>query len=294
MTLPSPDFDDLALLADAARAAGALLKSRFGEPVKTWSKGAAGPVTEVDLAVDALLKERLRGARPDYGWLSEETTDTSERLAARRIFIVDPLDGTIAFLKGWPEFCVSIAVAEEGAAVAGVVFNPITDQFFAAWRGGGATCNGAPVSASGADQVEGARMIGSAAFYGDARWPIPWPPVSATKVHALAYRLALIAGGAHDGLVALGFKNDWDLAAGALLVEEAGGRVTDPFGAPFRFNQPLPRQAGAVAAGRSLHPLLIDRVRLTPHPATLERRQPAGADPARDDKRDQQEGQGNA
>lgn len=271
MTSPSRDSEDLALLIDAARAAGALLKAKFGQSVETWSKGADGPVTEVDLAADALLKGALRTARPDYGWLSEETADTPDRLDAERIFIVDPLDGTRAFLQGVPEFCVSVAVAAQGAATAGVVYNPIRDELYAAFAGGGATLNGAPIRVSDQTELEGARMIGAAGFYTDPRWPRPWPPVVATRVQALAYRLALIAGGAHDGMVALGFKNDWDVAAGALLVAEAGGRVTDPFEAPFAFNRPQPRQNGAVAAGPALHPLLIERVRRTPHPAAFER-----------------------
>lgn len=272
MTSPLPDFDDdLALLIEAGRAAGALLAAHFGARVKTWSKGAAGPVTEVDLAADALLKAHLRDARPDYGWLSEETADTPDRLAADCLFIVDPLDGTKSFLEGKPDFCVSLAVAEHGEVMAGVVYNPIHDELYAARRGGGATLNGAPTRVTTRDALPGARLIGSAGFYRDKRWPQPWPEVEATDVHALAYRLALVSAGAHDGMVALGYKNDWDVAAGALLVAEAGGRVTDPFGAPYLFNQPQPRQAGAVASGSALHPLLIERVRRTPHPATFER-----------------------
>lgn len=272
MTSPLPDFDDdLALLIDAGRAAGALLAAHFGARVKTWSKGAAGPVTEVDLAADALLKTQLRGARPGYGWLSEETADTPDRLTATRLFIVDPLDGTKSFIEGKPDFCVSLAIAERGAVTAGVVYNPIHDELFAARRGGGATLNGAPVRVTSRTDLAGARMIGSRGFYGDKRWPEPWPEVEAENVHAMAYRLALVSAGVHDGMVALGFKNDWDVAAGALLVTEAGGCVTDPFGAAYVFNQPQPRQAGAVASGSALHPLLIDRVRRTPHPATFER-----------------------
>lgn len=272
MISPLPDFeDDLALLIDAGRAAGALLAAHFGARVKTWSKGAAGPVTEVDLAADALLKAHLRGARPDYGWLSEETADTPDRLQAERLFIVDPLDGTKSFIEGKPDFCVSLAVAERGVVTAGVVYNPIHDEMFAARRGGGTTLNGAPTRVTDRTALPGSRLIGSSAFYRDPRWPQPWPEVEATNVHAMAYRLALVSAGAHDGLVALGFKNDWDVAAGALLVQEAGGCVSDPFGAPYQFNQPQPRQAGAVASGAALHPLLIERVRRTPHPATFER-----------------------
>lgn len=273
MTSPSQaseDEADLALLSDAARAAGAVLKSYFGKSIATWSKGAAGPVSEADLEADALLKDGLRTARPDYGWLSEETADTPDRLAAERLFIVDPLDGTRAFLGGIPEFCVSLAVAAHGAATVGVVYNPITDELYAARTGGGATLNDAPIRVSPRDALEDARMLGGAGFYTDRRWPVPWPRFRTRSVHAIAYRLALIAAGAQDGLVALGYKHDWDVAAGAVLVAEAGGRITDPWDEPFRFNRPEPRQNGAVAAGPGLHPLLIERVRRTPHPSAFE------------------------
>lgn len=271
MTSPSPDSDDLALLIEAARAAGALLKRHFGTSVRTWSKGAQGPVTEVDLAADALLKSMLRDARPEYGWLSEETADTPERLDSERCFVIDPLDGTVAFIKGKPDFCVSAAVVANGAPVAGVVFNPMRDELYAARAGAGAHLNDAAIQASAQAAVSGARLIGSASFYADPRWPAPWPELTATSVPALAYRLALVAAGSHDGVVSLGFKHEWDLAAGAVLVGEAGGIVTDPFGQPFRFNQPVPRLPGAVAAGPALHPLLIERVRGTPHPSVFQR-----------------------
>jgi myo-inositol-1(or 4)-monophosphatase len=269
--LPASDDEaDLALLVEGAREAGAVLRRYFGNPVQTWSKGAAGPVTQADLEADALLRAALTAARPGYGWLSEETADTPDRLAAERLFIVDPLDGTRSFLAGIPQFCVSLAIADQGRARIGVVYNPITEKMFAARAGGGATLNGEPIEVSRQSVLAEARMLGAKGFYAHPKWPVPWPAFPVTSVHALAYRLALVAAGKHDGMVALGYKHDWDVAAGAVLVEEAGGVVTDPFNAAFRFNREVPRQNGAVAAGPALHPLLIERVRITPHPAALE------------------------
>jgi len=195
----------------------------------------------------------------------------AERRGAQRVFIIDPLDGTAAFIKGDPEFCVSIGLVEFGEPIAGVVYNPVRDEMFAARRGGGATLNGEAITVTDRSAVEGARLIGSAAFYGDHRWPTPWPSLIATKVPAMAYRLALVAAGRHDGVVALGYKHEWDLAAGALIVTEAGGRIGDPFGGAFRFNQAEPRLPGTVAAGPALYPLLIERVQGTPHPSVFER-----------------------
>jgi myo-inositol-1(or 4)-monophosphatase len=265
----SSPAQDLALLADAAHAAGQILRDRFGGALETWSKGAAGPVTDVDLAVDKLLRETLTAARPAYGWLSEETADDSARLGKARAFSVDPLDGTRAFIQGVPDFCTSLAVVENGAPVAAVVLNPIKQEVFAAAKGQGATLNGRAITVSARDQLEGAHLPGQPGFYRDKRWPAPWPPLRATPRMALSYRLALVACGEFDGMVALGFKHEWDLAAGVLLVEEAGGRVSDPWGESLIFNQPDPRLPGAVASGPALYPVLLEQVRRTPHPSTF-------------------------
>ncbi len=266
MTSPSPDADR-ALLLEAAASACALLREGYERPVAVWSKGAAGPVTEVDLAGDRLLREILTQARPDYGCLSEETHDDCVRLEKERVFIVDPLDGTEAFLRQAPEFCTALAVVERGAPIASVVANPITGETFSAARGGGAFLNEAAIGVSDLAELEGARLIGRPGWFKDlARRGAPWPPLTLTHVHAMTYRFALVAAGVHDGLVALGHKQDWDVAPGALIVTEAGGRVSDPWGRPLVFNTLRHRTPGAVASGSRLHPLLIERVETTPDP----------------------------
>jgi myo-inositol-1(or 4)-monophosphatase len=259
---------DLALLRDAALAAGPLMRDGFNADYEIWSKGAAGPVTEIDLAVDAMLKERLRGARGDYGWLSEETADNAERLSRRRVFVVDPIDGTRAFIKKKPDFVTALAVVEDGNPVVGVVYNPITGELYEAVAGEGATLNGEPLSVSDANAVEGARMIGPKDVFANPRWPTPWPAMEITHKNAIAYRMALIATGAHDAMVALGWKAEWDIAAATVIVREAGGRVTDPWDGEISFNCPDPRAPGVVAAGPALHPSLIERVKVVPHPST--------------------------
>jgi myo-inositol-1(or 4)-monophosphatase len=273
--LPSPESDareDLALLRDAALSVGPLLRAKFGAEFEIWSKGAAGPVTEVDLAVDRMLREFLTAARPGYGWLSEETADSPDRLTRRSVFVVDPLDGTRAFIKRKPEFCTALAVVRDGRPVAGVVYNPILEELFEASLGHGARLNGEDIRVSGAAAIEDCRMIGPEDLFTHKSWPTPWPTMQRTQKNAIAYRVALVASGEYDATVSLGFKHEWDIAAASIILSEAGGRISDPWNGPYCFNKPDPRVPGVVAAGPSLHPLLIDRVTITPHPSTFAER----------------------
>jgi myo-inositol-1(or 4)-monophosphatase len=266
MTLQSP-ASDLALMESCAREAGALTRAYFGRVVKTWSKGQAGPVTEVDLKVDALLKEKLAAARPEYGWLSEETADSAARLEKERVWIVDPIDGTEAFIKGVPQYTVSIGLAEKGRVTAGAVYNPMTDEMFLGAEGVPATLNARLVRASERSVLEGAKLIGKPRTFNDKRWPVPWPKLQLDFRHSLAYRLALVAAGVFDGTLLLGYKSEWDIAGGAAIVQAAGGSITDTSGKPLVFNKREPQAIGAVASGRHLHAQLIERVQWLPHPS---------------------------
>ncbi|MEJ0023779.1 MAG: 3'(2'),5'-bisphosphate nucleotidase CysQ [Alphaproteobacteria bacterium] len=270
MTSPSPVSEaacaDLALIKEAVLACGPLLRDAFGGDVQIWSKPGGSPVTEIDLAVNEILHGRLTSARPDYGWLSEESPDDKTRLSCTRTFIVDPLDGTTSFIKGRPEFGVAVALAYAGVAVAGIVYNPITEELFEASLGDGARLNGAPMKTSAATSLEQARILTPKTFFSSRKWAAPWPEMQIDQRGALTYRMALVACGAFDGTASLGLKHEWDIAAGAILISEAGGRITDPWDEPLTFNQPDPRVPGMVAAGACLHPLLIERLRETPHP----------------------------
>lgn len=239
----------------------------MGKPLEIRSKGEAGPVTNVDIAVNDLLIERLRGNRPAYGWLSEETPDDpDERVDTLRVFIVDPIDGTAAMIAKVPQFTISIGVSEQGRAAAGAVYNPLTDEMFLGAVGAGASLNGRKVETTTRDTIEGARLIGQKFRFNDKRWPSPWPKVDIIDRQSIAYRLALIAAGHGDAALLFGFKHEWDVAAGAAIVEAAGGRATDFYNAPLAFNQANPRAPGVVAAGASLHPLLIERTCHWPDP----------------------------
>jgi len=250
---------DLELIRDAALKAGALALAEREAGLNISSKSGGSPVTSADLAFDALLKDILLTARPDYGWLSEETADTPDRLSRRRIFVVDPIDGTVAYMKGKPWWCVPIAVVEDGRAVTAVIHAPALSETFEATLGGGATLNAKPISASDTDDLDDASVLADARLMEGPHWDEPWPPMRFEKRNALAYRMALVAAGAFDAAIALTPKWDWDVCAGALIAEEAGAWVSDHHGQAWRFNQPDPRQNSLICSAPALHPLIVRR-----------------------------------
>ncbi len=254
---------DLALMEQAVRDAGAIARKFYRGSYRKWDKAKGQPVTECDLAIDRFLCDRLCAARPDYGWLSEETEDDPERLHMKFVWVVDPIDGTVAFLKGRPYFTICAAVVERSRPVAGVVYNPIIGECFAAISGMGATLNGIQIHVSNRRELENCRMLGPKATFdcppGIAP-TVPWPPMHVETRNSIAYRLALVACGAFDATVALSAKHDWDLAAGDLIVREAGGCVTTHTGETFRYNGKMPVQSSVVAAGPALHAQLVARV----------------------------------
>ncbi|WP_339913008.1 3'(2'),5'-bisphosphate nucleotidase CysQ [uncultured Brevundimonas sp.] len=250
---------DLKLIRAAAQAAGQLALAERERGLKTWSKFGGSPVTSADMAVDALLKDTLLGARPDYGWLSEETADGPERLSRRRIFIVDPIDGTVAYMKNTPWWCIPIAVVEDGRPVAAVIHAPTLNETFEATLGGGARLNDQPISASDVTTLDDAAILADARLLEGPHWTEPWPAMRFEKRNAIAYRMALVAAGAFDAAIALSPKWDWDIAAGALIAEEAGAVVSDHHGRPWQFNRPDPRQSSLICAAPALHPLIVRR-----------------------------------
>ena len=250
---------DLALIHDAALVAGELALAEREAGLKTWSKSGGSPVTSADMAVDRVLKNVLLSARPDYGWLSEETEDSAERLARRHLFIVDPIDGTVAYMKGKPWWCIPIAVVEDGRPVAAVIHAPALNETFCATLGGGATLNGQPITASDTDDLDDASVLADARLMEGPHWDEPWPPMRYEKRNAIAYRMALVAAGAFDAAIALTPKWDWDICAGALIAQEAGAVVSDHHGQPWRFNQADPRQNSLICSAPALHPLIVRR-----------------------------------
>lgn len=266
-------MSDLALLAEAARAAGAMMLAMRGR-TRVRGKADGSPVTDADLAVDAMLRERLTAGRPDYGWLSEETADDPARLARRRVFVVDPIDGTTAYIRRKPWFCTSLAVVEDGRPVAAAIYAPELDELHLAEAGGGATLNGEPIRASQEQDLSAARVVGDP----DLLRPPAWPPFTVERRNALAYRLALVADGRFDAAISPTPKREWDIAAGALIAAEAGAVVTDAAGAPLRFNTPDARAPGLLASAPALHPLILARAAARARPSRPPERKSAMAD----------------
>lgn len=253
--MPARDLD---LLIDAAREAGRIAHRFWRQRPETWDKpGGAGPVTEADLAVDAMLKADLGAARPDYGWLSEETPDDPARLRRERCFIVDPIDGTRAFIEGDTSFAHALAVAEQGRVTAAVVYLPEKEALYAATADGLATLNGVAIAATRPGTAEGATVLTSAATMAPQNWHdgAP-PPVRRVFRASFAWRMCLVAEGRFDAALTLRPSWEWDIAAGDLIARRAGAVVSDRAGAPLQFNRPDPRADGVVAAGQPLWQVL--------------------------------------
>lgn len=251
--------DDLKLMVEAAVEAGQIARARRQGGLEVQSKAGGSPVTDGDLVVNAFLTERLRQAQPDYGWLSEETADDPARLARARIFVVDPVDGTVAYIKGLPWWTVALAVVEHGEPVAAVVHAPDLDETYTAIRGRGAWLNGEAISASRTERLAGAAILADPALLGRPIWRHPWPELRLERRNSIAYRLALVGAGVFDAAISLGPKWDWDVVAGSLIATEGGAFVSDHGGRPLHFNQPVPQQASLICATPDLYPLILDQ-----------------------------------
>jgi myo-inositol-1(or 4)-monophosphatase len=253
---------DLALLTDAAREAGRIALRYWRREPKVWDKGGDhGPVTEADLAVNDMLKLMLLAARPDYGWLSEETPDDPARLACETVFIIDPIDGTRAFVAGEETFAHSLAVAHRGKVTAGVVFLPALDKIYVAAVDAAPLKDGQPISVSPREQLEGADILTVKANMLPEKWPGGVPEITRSFRASLAYRLCLAAEGRFDGMLTLREAWEWDIAAGSLIAERAGAVVTDQHGAALRFNTANARADGVLALPPALQAEALRRLR---------------------------------
>jgi myo-inositol-1(or 4)-monophosphatase len=244
----------LQILAATLREAGAIALRTFQTPVKSWLKDHASPVCEADIAVDDFLRARLAG--PGRGWLSEETADDGSRRLARRLWIVDPIDGTRSYLAGRSDWAISVALVVDGRPVLAGVFAPVTDELFLAGAGTGATRNGAPIKASRGEWLEGAKVAGPKRLV-QALAAIEPRITVAPRIGSLALRLIRVANGELDVAFASARSHDWDLAGADLLVHEAGGALTTLAGRSLTYNQQNLVHDALVAAGAARHIALV-------------------------------------
>ena len=257
--MPDPDPKaDLQLLLDAVRGAGEIALRYTGPSAKVWHKeDGAGPVTEADYAVNDHLQSVLRSARPHYGWLSEETEDDPARLSADTVFIVDPIDGTRSFVEGSKTWAHSVAVVQDGVAIAGAIYLPQRDLLYSAARGAGAWLGDTPLQASRCADMNSAEVLAAKPNLRAQFWNGDIPSFARAYRPSLAYRMALVGQGRFDGMITFRPTWEWDIAAGALIAAEAGARVTDRSGRDLRLNAPDPRTNGLIAAAPALHEELL-------------------------------------
>jgi myo-inositol-1(or 4)-monophosphatase len=259
---PAIDVSSIAdRLAAAVREAGAFALQKFRSPLKSWTKGAGtSPVSEVDIAVDEMLHARLTPVDPAIAWLSEESVDDPARLHAPCVWVVDPIDGTRAFLAGRSDWAIAASLVCRGRPVAAAIFAPVDDVLFRAVAGKGATVNGRAVSVSDGDRLEGARAAGPKRYL-DALAAAEPRVEALPKVHSLALRLARVAAGTLDVAFAGENSHDWDVVASDLVVHEAGGALTTINGFPLTYNCPNPVHGALVAAGRVRHEIVLQLMR---------------------------------
>ncbi len=268
MALESP-IADLALLKSAALGAGRLAMRYFGKANETWTKAGGSPVTEADIALDTMLRETLMAARPDYGWLSEETDDDPALRVQKRIFVVDPIDGTRGFMAGDRRWSVSLAIIENSRPVTAVLHAPALALTYWAMIGHGAwrveesreieNPGGEKISVSSRTTLSGSHISGPRNWLRSR----PFSTLSvraADYVPSLALRFAMVADGSLDAAFARPDAHDWDLAACDLLVHEAGGALSTLDGKPPQYNRSGFRHDALIAVNQAMHRSLVEAV----------------------------------
>ncbi|MFC3052808.1 3'(2'),5'-bisphosphate nucleotidase CysQ [Kordiimonas pumila] len=255
--------DDARLVRQVTEEAGRIALSYFARDVKVWEKSPGNPVCEADMAVDEFLRTTLMQNRTGYGWLSEETEDQPERLRCGRLWVVDPIDGTRAFIAGGDDWGISVALVQDQRPVVAAFYAPVKDAFYFAEYGRGARKNGKHIEVSGADNLNTARMMGDPeAFRHEKFWPNPWPEtMQAEAANSIALRICQIADGQFDCCVTLRPKNDWDVAAADLILLEAGGICTTAHGKNLIFNREKPLHDHIVAVSPALQAPVMERVK---------------------------------
>jgi myo-inositol-1(or 4)-monophosphatase len=241
-------------VAALAAEAGQLALDRWQTDFRRWEKAPGSPVCDIDLEVDELLKRRLKELDPEAGWLSEETADNDTRLGQPRVWVVDPIDGTRDYLRGRPGWCISVALVEHNHVVLGVLDAPARREQWLAAAGGGATRNGLALRASMRTTLPGSRVPA------DTLPRIDDDLIAVPRANSIALRIAMVAADEADLCASLRWGNEWDLAAAALIAEEAGATVTDALGVPIRYNGSAAEAFGVVASAPAIHTAAVARL----------------------------------
>ncbi|GGB24536.1 3'(2'),5'-bisphosphate nucleotidase CysQ [Sphingomonas metalli] len=250
--MPAADISAAAaqIVAEAAQMALARWRTDF----RRWEKEGGSPVCEVDLDVNRMLRARLSALLPEAGWLSEETADAPDRLHHRRIWVVDPIDGTRDYIRGRPGWAVSVALVEDGAVVLALLDAPARKERWWARRGSGARRNGVALHAGTRAEIVGARVPADVLPRSDRDF------VAVAKPNSIALRIAMVAADEADLVATLRWGSEWDVAAAVLIAAEAGAGVSDAFGQPLAFNKPDPRAFGILATAPAIHGAAVSRL----------------------------------
>ena len=242
-------------MSTIAAEAGRIAARRSGSDYRRWEKVPGHPVCEIDLEVNAFLREHLTALDPEAGWLSEETLDASDRIERSRLWVVDPIDGTKDYLRGRPGWAVSVALVEERVPVIGVLTAPARGEHWSAAKGMGAHRNGQLLRVSGRRELRGARVPADQLPSADADLvPVPKP-------NSIALRIALVAAGEADLVATLRWGFEWDIAAAALIASEAGAAVTGALGQPLAFNTASGEAFGVLVSTPEIHAAAVQRLR---------------------------------
>ena len=250
------------LVKESILEAGKLALKWFKKDPEQWKKDDGSLVSKADIEINDLLNKLLKNKNPEFGWLSEENEDDKSRLNKKITFVVDPLDGTKAFLEGKKEFSISVAIIKNGLPISGIVFSPSTGEMFEAEKNKGSWKNNKKVIISKYNRLEKCKMIAFKPMFSHPAWKEPWPKMDVENRNSIAYRMALVASGQYDAMMALNSKNDWDIAAGDLLISESGGIVTLHTNKKIIYNTENTKKPSVIGTNKAIHEKIIKRVKM--------------------------------
>jgi myo-inositol-1(or 4)-monophosphatase len=265
---------DLELIIDKVRRAGALALHLKAQGLIISYKADGSILTNADIAVNLWLEEALLEARSDYGWQSEESPDNDQRLGKARVFVLDPIDGTIGYSKGSPYWTIALCIIEAGQPIAAVVYAPDADELYSAALGNGAYLNGQAIKVSDTDTLDGAEVLGDPRLFQNMGWAKPWPQMHVQSRPSVAYRMVAVAAGKADFTLATTPKRDWDVAAATLIVTEAGGVVSDHLGQSYAFNAKDSLKTSLLCSNRALYETVLARCQTYVKPEGVKLRYP--------------------